>query len=736
MLKFSQAAIFRYASAFLAVVLALLLTNKVDFLVERSPFFLFFAAVVLISWFGGRGPGVVAGILSVAVVDFFIIPPIYSFVPNGADAFRIGTFVLLAFPISWMISALQMRESRMRDSEAKYRTLFQYSPDGIVIADTESYYLDANPTICEMLGYTRDELVGLHASDIVVSEEIPRIGEALETIKSTSDYHREWVFRRKTGSVLTGEVAATVMPDGNILAVIRDVSERENAQAMMRESESRLAGIIDSAMDAIITLDSDQKIVLFNAAAESMFKCPAHEAIGQPIEKFIPERFRAVHSRHVRQFDETRTTKRSMMSLRGISAIRSDGDEFPIEASISQLETGNQKYFRVILRDITLRQRAEADANRLAALVESSDDAIVGKDLNGLVNSWNRGAEKMFGYSTGEMLGQPITRIMPPGKKDEEEQILEQIRQGNTLSHFEARRLRRDGTEFDVSVTVSAIRDRNGTIIGASKVARDITEQKIAETAIRDLNQTLEQRVCERTAQLEAANNELESFSYSVSHDLRAPLRHIDGFVQLLTKREAERLDATSARYLNVVSEAVSKMGTLIDELLAFSRTSRVEMKTVTVDLNAIIAQTKNELAPAMAGRNINWNIADLPPVKGDSVLLGIVMTNLLSNATKYTRGRTEPHIEIGMSDETEREVTIFVKDNGAGFDMKYADKLFGVFQRLHTDDEFEGIGIGLATVQRIIHRHGGQIWAESDPDMGATFYLTMRKTEGEPDEH
>lgn len=274
--------------------------------------------------------------------------------------------------------------------------------------------------------------------------------------------------------------------------------------------------------------------------------------------------------------------------------------------------------------------------------------------------------------------------------------------------------------------------DGAGNALNFHGAVIDITKPKLAEREVHRLNEQLEQRVLDRTEQLEAANKELESFSYSVSHDLRAPLRHVDGFVQMLTKREAGRLDDTSTRYLKVVSDAVGKMGTLIDELLAFSRTSRVEIKTVRVDLNVLVAQAKSELALAMSGRKIEWQIADLPPVKGDAVLLGIVMTNLLSNAIKYTRGRAEAHIEIGTSGETDREVTIFVKDNGAGFDMKYADKLFGVFQRLHRDDEFEGIGIGLATVQRIVHRHGGRIWAESEPDKGATFYMTLRRKKGE----
>jgi PAS domain S-box-containing protein len=344
-----------------------------------------------------------------------------------------------------------------------------------------------------------------------------------------------------------------------------------------------------------------------------MFRYPAEEAIGQSLERFIPERFRPGHHNHIRDFGRTNVTRRSMASLGAIFGLRSDGEEFPIEASISQLESDGQKFYTVILRDITERKTAEAQNRRL--------------------------------------------------------------------------------------------------------------------------HETLENRVTERTADLEAANKELEAFSYSVSHDLRAPLRHIDGFVQLLAKREADRLEPASARYLDVISGAVGKMGMLIDELLAFSRTGRQEIRAVRVDLNALVKDTLSVLAPAVGDRPIQWNIGFLPTVEGDSTLLGLVMANLLSNAVKFTRGREMAVIETGVLEGTDERATVFVRDNGAGFDMQYAGKLFGVFQRLHRDDEFEGIGIGLATVQRIINRHGGRIWAEGQPDQGATFYFTLKRAEGEMNE-
>jgi signal transduction histidine kinase len=254
-------------------------------------------------------------------------------------------------------------------------------------------------------------------------------------------------------------------------------------------------------------------------------------------------------------------------------------------------------------------------------------------------------------------------------------------------------------------------------------------------TQLRTLINGLEQRVAERTAQLEAANKELEAFSYSVSHDLRAPLRHIAGFIRLLLQHEEGRLDSTSSRYLNIIAESSNKMDQLIDDLLAFSHTGRTEIRVQRVELDKLVREAQQELASEMEGRRITWEVSPLPVVQGDATLLQQVWMNLLSNAIKFTAPRAEARIEIGVirgSADEEGEVIIYVRDNGVGFDPQYTDKLFGVFQRLHREDEFEGSGIGLATVRRIIHRHGGRVWAEGELDRGATFYFTLREAKGE----
>lgn len=332
------------------------------------------------------------------------------------------------------------------------------------------------------------------------------------------------------------------------------------------------------------------------------------------------------------------------------------------------------------------------------------------------------------GYTTEEFAADPYLwfRMIAPEDRELVQEHVRQILMGKDIPPIEHRICRKDGEIRWVSDTVILFKDAAGNLLSYDGVIKDITERKRAEEEIRKLNQELEQRVADRTAQLEAANKELEAFAYSVSHDLRAPLRHIGGYLELIREQIAATLDADSQQYMDAISNATRHMSVLIDDLLSFSRMGRYEMSAMPVDLNFLIQDVIRELAPETIHRLIDWQITPLPVVTGDRAMLRMVLVNLLSNAVKFTRLRERAEIEIGCQTGQANEIIIFVRDNGVGFDMTYAGKLFGVFQRLHRADEFEGAGIGLANVRRIIHRHGGRTWAEGGIDCGATFYFSL----------
>ena len=259
-------------------------------------------------------------------------------------------------------------------------------------------------------------------------------------------------------------------------------------------------------------------------------------------------------------------------------------------------------------------------------------------------------------------------------------------------------------------------------------LTQKVTQRKREQEELRRTNETLEQRVLARTAELDSTNKELEAFSYSVAHDLRAPLRHMDGFIRLLKKHSWASLDERNQRYLGIISDSARQMGLLIDDLLAFSRVGRAELQLLPVSLQQLVQEAMQELREETQGRNIAWKISQLPEVMADRSMMRLVMINLLANAVKFTGKREQAEIEVGASSNEADGIVVFVRDNGVGFDMEYADKLFGVFQRLHPAEEYEGTGIGLANVQRIIHRHKGRTWARGEVDQGATFYFSLPK--------
>src|SRR5215218_1859527 len=658
-------------------------------------------------------------------------------------------------------------EEALRNREERFQALVQNALDIVMVTDVEGTIRYVSPAVERVLGYRPEEQIGTNAAEYLHPDDLKKGFDALSEAVSKPGVHPvavETRVRHKDGSwrCLEG-MANNLLNDPAVEGVVfnhRDVTDRKEAEEEVRrlnesleglvaertaqveatlaehkraeegvrESEERYRAVVEEAAEGILLVDGDSKRILeANAAYQNLLGYTAEEILGLTLYDVVP----------YSQEDMDCYIERVLAQRRYVSGERrhrrKDGSLVSVEVSANVISYGGREAISIVVRDITEHKQTEEISSRLAAIVDSSDDVIIGKTLGGIITSWNRGAEKIYGYSSEEAVGRHISMLVPADLPDEIPAIMKRLSLGEGITHYETVRVTKEGRRLDVSLTISPIRDSQGNIVGASTIARDITSRKEAEEEIRLLNEQLEQRVRQRTAQLEEANKELEAFSYSVSHDLRAPLRHIDGFAQLLQKRATAVLDETARRYLDMIVESTNHAGDLIDNLLAFSRIGRVEIKHGDVDMNRLVQETLNDLRLETEGQNISWKVGELPEVQGDPPMLRIVMANLLSNAVKYTRTREQAIIEVGTKSNGD-ETVFFVSDNGVGFDMQYVDKLFGVFQRLHSVEEFEGTGIGLATVQRIVNRHGGHAWAESSVGSGATFYFSLPLIEGRDD--
>jgi len=466
------------------------------------------------------------------------------------------------------------------------------------------------------------------------------------------------------------------------------------------EDLSRL--MVEAFSNALVVADTRGLIVRVNAAAEHLFGVGRAELIGQPAELFDPNADGSMHRGDGSQVAvEFRNTR-----------LPTPGGDY----SVRELrDTANEKTTKTALRESELRYRR---------LFESAKDGILILDATtGMVVDVNPFLTSLMGFSHAEFLGKAVWELGFFRDQPASERMFSELREKEYMRYENLPLENRDGQAIEVEFV------SNVYLVAGRKVIqcniRDVTARRKTEAAVQELNTRLELRVAERTAQLEAANRELEAFSYSVSHDLRAPLRAMDGFSQAVLEDFGALLPEKGRSYLETIRAGSQQMGSLIDDLLTFSRLSRATAKREHIPTGDLVREVIHILAPDREGRRIDLRIGDLPDCIGDTALLKQVWVNLLSNALKYTRRKDLAVVEIGCQIQKDEPV-FYVRDNGTGFDMRYAGKLFGVFQRLHRAEDFEGTGVGLAIVQRIVHRHGGAVWANATVDGGATFCFTL----------
>jgi PAS domain S-box-containing protein len=511
----------------------------------------------------------------------------------------------------------------------------------------------------------------------------------------------------------------------------RDVTARRQAERSLRESEARYRALVENVQVGITLIDAEHNILMTNAAHGRMFhKLPA-EFVGQKC-------FRAFAKREAvcAHCPGTRAMATGLPHEVETAGIRDDGSDFPVRVQAFPLYAadGSVTGFIEFVEDIAERKRADDALRQSQAMLAQTEKIANVGSWEWVIETgelrWSEQMYRLFGVEPSGFVpsyASFLAQIHPEDRERVRAATKDELA-GRKPLDIECRIVRPDSSTCWLHARGEVSFDEHGRPVRMNGSALDITTRKQAEAELQRLNEELERRVRERTAELEAANKDLEAFNYTVSHDLRAPLRHVSGFTDVLCSDYAAALDENGRRYLRIVAESAQRMSQLIEDLLTFSRAGRAELHKSTVSLVQLVREAQTELEDEVAGRQIDWQIDPLPEVDVDRPMLRQVFINLLSNALKFTRSRPVAKIEIRNASARDGEAVVQVRDNGVGFDMHYVNRLFNVFQRLHPTDEYEGTGIGLAQVHRIVQRHGGRTWAEGAPNQGAAFYFSLPK--------
>jgi len=671
---------------------------------------------------------------------------IYAAEPDAFSGEEVVLLSRLADNLTLGIDALRTRHDRdrameaLRDSEARFRVLVEHAPEAIVVMDMDSgHFVEINEQAEHLFGLTREQLLELSPVDLspeLQADGTPSVEAArayLERAAAGEVPVFEWLHRNAAGEDIPCEIRLVTLPwEGRVLVrgSITDIRERKAAQLALARSKAEFEAMFNSIPDAVVFADPQRRVVMVNPAVAKIFGYGPGELLGRTTEMLYaePADYRDQGEQRYRPDAQVGNVPYPMRYR------RQDGSVFVGETLGTRVidADGAVIGFIAIFRDITERLEAERavreERDRAQSYLDTVEVMLVALDPGGNVTLLNRKACELLGYTEQELLGKNwFSTCLPLREADAQLRRFRRLLTGDAagLEYFEAPIFTRAGDERMIAWRGSVLTGDEGEVVGLLSSGEDITRRKQVEEELKLHRVHLEELVAERTQELRELNQELESFSYSVSHDLRAPLRSIEGFSDALMEDYSGALDAAGMEHLQRVRRAAGRMDQLIADLLVLSRVSRREMENLPVDLSAVVREVVAGLQAHEPDRVVEVQVQGGVTLRGDARLLRIMMENLLGNAWKFTANVPHARVEFGCAPDHEGPVC-FVRDNGAGFDPDYASKLFQPFQRLHRHEEFEGTGIGLAIVNRIVRRHGGRVWAEGSPAEGAVFRFVL----------